>query len=352
MTSFGQLPAGGEATLHVLQNPGGLRAEISDYGGTLVRLLVPDRHGRLRDVVLGFDSLAGYLAHSPYFGCIIGRFGNRIAAGRFTLGGQTYQLATNNAPGGTPCHLHGGLQGFDKKIWSAEPFSSPGGQALRLSLRSPDGEEGYPGNLDVTVTYTLGADNALRLDYTATTDRPTPLNLTNHTYFNLAGEGAGDVLGHVLTLNASHYTPVNAGLIPTGEMAPVAGTPFDFRTPHTIGDRIEQANEQLRLGSGYDHNFVLDSHKNSPTPAATAIEPQSGRILEVLTTEPGVQFYTGNFLAGKFPGKNGHSYPRRGGFCLETQHFPDSPNQPHFPSAILQPEQTFRSTTVFRLGTR
>lgn len=351
-TSFGQIPNGGAATLHVLQNMNGLRAEISDYGGTLVRLLAPDRHGRFRDVVLGFDSLSGYLDHSPYFGCIIGRFGNRIAGGRFTLDGNVYQLATNNAPGGIPCHLHGGLKGFDKKIWKAEPFSSADGPALRLSHRSVDGDEGYPGNLDVTVTYTLGADGALRLDYAATTDQPTPLNLTNHTYFNLAGEGSGDVLGHVLTLNATHYTPVNPGLIPTGAIAPVAGTPLDFRTPQRIGDRIDQPAEQLRLAGGYDHNFVLDAREGRPALAAAVFEPQSGRLLEILTTEPGVQFYSGNFLSGNFAGKGGHIYRRRGGFCLETQHFPDSPNQPHFPSAILRPGMTWRSTTVFRFSAR
>jgi aldose 1-epimerase len=352
MNSFGPLPGGADATLFPLQNSNGIRAEISDYGGAIVRFLAPDRRGKFGDVVLGFDSAADYAAHPSYFGCIIGRFGNRIAAGRFMLDGQTHQLATNNAPGGIPCHLHGGIRGFDKKIWQAEPFVTADGPALRLRLHSADGDEGYPGNLDVSVIYTLHEDNALRMDYTATTDRATPVNLANHTYFNLAGEGTGEVLGHVLTLNAAHYTPVNAGLIPTGEIAPVAHTPFDFRAPHTIGDRIEQANEQLRFAGGYDHNFVLDSRDGSLALAATALELQSGRLLEVLTTEPGVQFYSGNFLTGDFPGKNGHIYAHRSGFCLETQHFPDSPNQPGFPSTILRPGQTFRSSTVFRFTTR
>ncbi len=352
MTTFGTVPLLGSTTLHFLENSKGVRAGITDYGATLVSLQVPDRQGRFADVVLGFDAASNYATHPSYFGSVIGRFANRIASGRFTLEGRTYELATNNSPGALPCHLHGGLRGFDKRIWQAEPLATADGPALRLSLRSPDGDEGYPGNLDVTVTYTLREDNALRLDYAAVTDRPTPLNLTNHSYFNLAGHDAGDVLGHILTLNASRYTPVNRGLIPTGAIAPVAGTPLDFRTPHPIGERIDLPDEQLRVAGGYDHNFVLDSTGDSLFAAATVLEPHSGRVLELATTEPGAQFYSGNFLAGAFSGKNGCAYPRRGGFCLETQHFPDSPNQPGFPSTILRPGQQFRSSTVFRFSTQ
>lgn len=351
---FGTTPAGEPAQLYTLQNAGGFRADISDYGGTVVNLFTPDRHGQLDDVVLGFDSVADYVVHSPYFGGLIGRCGNRIAHARFALDGRTYTLPANNSPGGIPCHLHGGVKGFDKVMWRAEPFISAVGPALRLHYHSPDGEQGYPGALDVAVTYTVGDDNSLRLDYEARSDAPTIANLTNHAYFNLAGEGPGDVLGHILSLNAPAYTPVNAGLIPTGQIAPVAGTPFDFLAPHTIGERIEVANEQLRFAGGYDHNFVLarGSDPHALALAATVLEPQSGRLLEVLTTEPGLQFYSGNFLAGAFTGKHGHVYPHRSGFCLETQHFPDSPNQPAFPSVVLRPGETLRSTTVYRFRIR
>lgn len=361
MTLFGSTPDGRDTHLFILQNRRGLRAEITDYGGTLVRLFTPDRHGQAADVVLGFDRVEDYVAHSPYFGCIIGRCGNRIARGTFSLDGRTHRLATNNSPAGHPCHLHGGARGFDKVVWEAEPFSSGDDAAVRLRHRSPDGDEGYPGALDVTVTYTLTAADTLRIDYLATTDRPTPVNLTHHTYFNLAGEGSGDVLGHVLTLPARNFTPVDAGLIPTGAVAPVAHTPFDFTAPHKIGERIDVSNEQLRFAGGYDHNFVLDRRSAASTgsdttpalvPAATLFEPVSGRLLEIETTEPGLQFYSGNFLAGAFAGKNGHVYPRRAGLCLETQHFPDSPNQPSFPSVILRPGQTYRSTTVHRFSAR
>jgi aldose 1-epimerase len=349
MTSFGRTPDGHEARLFTLRNRAGVRAEITDYGCTLVQLLVPDRQGRLADVVLGFDTLAEYVRHSPYFGCVIGRCGNRIAGGAFTLDGRRHPLATNNTPGGRACHLHGGLRGFDKVVWSAEPFTSGGHDALRLRHRSPDGDEGYPGTLDVIVTYTLTDDGAFRIDYEATTDRPTPVNLTHHSYFNLAGAGSGDVLGHVLTLNARAFTPVDAGLIPTGELAPVAGTPLDFSAPHRIGERIDSNAEQLRLAGGYDHNFVLERPASAGlVQAATVVEPASGRRLTVETTEPGVQFYTGNFLTGALPGKQGKVYAHRGGLCLETQHFPDSPNQPSFPSVILRPGRILNSTTIYR----
>ncbi len=354
MTSpFGTLPDGRPVHLHTLQNSAGFRAEISDYGGTVVRLFAPDRHGRLADVVLGRDSLADYRAHSPYLGCLVGRVGNRIARGAFSLEGRAYALATNNAPGGIPCHLHGGRIGFDKVLWRAERHATPLGPALTLRYRSPDGEEGYPGNLDVTVTYTVTADHALRIDYTATTDRATPVSLTNHSYFNLAGEGEGTILDHELTIAAERFTPVDAGLIPTGELTPVAGTPFDFRQPRRIGERIDEPDPQLRFAGGYDHNYVLaPAPDGSPTFAAAVYSARSGRVLEVFTTEPGMQFYSGNFLKGSFAGKNGHVYPHRAGLCLETQHFPDSVNRPAFPSTILVPGTTLRSTTLYRFSTR
>jgi aldose 1-epimerase len=351
-TSFGKTPDGREVSLHTLRNEHRLRVDIADYGGTIVRIDAPDRHGHLADVTLGFDRIEDYVAHSPYFGSIIGRCGNRIADGKFQLEGKTYPLAKNNAPNGVPCHLHGGNRGFDKVIWTAEPCLQAGHPALRLTYRSVDMEEGYPGNLDVTVIYSLTTDNGLRIDYSAVADQPTPVNLTNHAYFNLAGEGSGDVLGHVLSINARSFLPVNAGLIPLGHIAPVAGTPFDFIMPNKIGQEIEQPNEQLRVAGGYDHNYVLNRSENALTLAATALEPISGRTLEVLTTEPGLQFYSGNFLHGAFAGKSGHVYQRRDGFCLETQHFPDSPNQPSFPSVILQPGRTLKSTTVYRFGIR
>ena len=350
MTSFGRTPDGHDPRLFTLRSAGGLRADITDYGGTIVRLFAPDRRGRLADVTLGFDTLAEYVSDSPYFGCIVGRCANRIAGGSFNLDGNVHRLATNNAPGGRPCHLHGGRRGFDKAVWRAGPFAAAGEEGLRLRHRSPDGDEGYPGTLDITVTYTLSGDNALRIDYEAVTDRATPVNLTNHAYFNLAGAGEGDVLGHELTLAASRYTPVDAGLIPTGRLAPVAGTPLDFTAPHVLGARIDTAFEQLQLAAGYDHNFVLPAPANpgALVAAATVLDPVSGRRLRVATTEPGVQLYTGNFLAGRLRGKEGRLYPHRGGFCLETQHFPDSPNQPGFPSVILRPGRTLRSTTVYR----
>jgi len=304
-------------------------------------------------VVLGFDSAEKYAAHSAYFGCTVGRFGNRIAAGRFQLDGRTYTLATNNVPAGQPCHLHGGPGGFHRQLWSAELTNRDSNPALRLNYLSRDGEEGYPGNLSVTVVYSLTAEQALRIDYEATSDQPTPLNLTNHGYFNLQGEGSGDILDHAMKLQAAHYTPVNSGLIPTGEIAPVAGTPFEFRTPRKIGAFIGTPHQQLDYGAGFDHNFVLDAGQPAqPALAATVDEPKSGRRMEVLTTEPGVQFYSGNFLDGSLVGKSGRPYPRRSGFCLETQHFPDSPNQPGFPNTILRPGQIFRSTTVHRFSTQ
>lgn len=351
MIPFGKLPDGRAARLFSLVNSRGARVDITDYGATIVRILVPDRAGQLDDVVLGYNRVEDYVKASPFFGAVVGRVGNRIAHGRFTLDGHTYQLATNNAPGGAPCHLHGGNVGFDKVLWQAEPTTNAGSPALRLRYLSRDGEEGYPGNLDVTVLYTLEPDNTLRCDYTATTDRATPVNLTQHTYFNLRGEGRGDILGHTVTFRAARYTPVNAGLIPSGELAPVAGTPFDFTTAHTIGARIDAAHEQLKFAGGYDHNWVLDHAAGQLALAATVAEATTGRTLEVWTQEPGMQFYTGNFLDGSNVGKRGQPYGHRHGFCLETQHFPDSINQPAFPSTVLRPGETYRTSTAFKFGT-
>jgi aldose 1-epimerase len=350
--SFGKLDDGREVTLYRLQGPSGLRADIMDFGGTIVRLLVPDRNGKLADVALGFEHVADYPKKSPYFGALIGRVGNRMAHGKFTLDGKTYTLATNNSPGGIPCTLHGGNIGFDKVFWHVEPTQRDGLPALKLDYTSRDGEEGFPGNLKVEVVYSITRDNGLRIDYTATTDQATPVNLTNHNYFNLKGEGEGTILDHQLTIHASRYTPVDRGLIPTGELAPVADTPFDFTQSHAIGERVETKNEQLEFGRGYDHNFVLDAKPGGMALAATVYEPTSGRVLEVLTTEPGLQFYCGNFLDGTLTGKAGKPYVFRGAFALETQHFPDSVNHPAFPSTILRPGKTYHSSTVYRFSTR
>jgi len=350
---FGRIPDGRAAQLFALKLPSGLQAEITNFGGTVVRLLVPDRAGKLGDLVLGFDSAEKYAAHSAFFGCTIGRFGNRIAAGRFQLEGRAYTLATNNVPAGQPCHLHGGPGGFHRQLWSAELTNHDGNPALRLHYLSRDGEEGYPGNLSVTVIYSLTAEQALRIDYEATCDKPTPINLTNHSYFNLQGEGSGDILGHEMTLLASHYTPSTSGQIPTGEIASVAGTPFDFRQPAKIGERITNPHPQIKNGGGFDHNFVLDAGQPAqPALGAIVHDPQSGRRMEILTTEPGVQFYSGNYLDGSLTGKAGRAYAKRNGFCLETQHYPDSPNQPTFPNTVLRPGQTFRSTTIHRFSAK
>lgn len=352
MKSFGQLPDGRQTHLFTLENASGLRADISDFGGTVVNLFVPDKNGKVADVSLGFDNAAQYLKQSPYFGALIGRYGNRIANGKFTLDGKTYSLPLNDKPGDIPCSLHGGVVGFDKVLWQARPVILDGNPALVLSYVSKDGEQGYPGTLSVEVTYTVTAKNELRIDYRATTDKATPVNLTNHTYFNLQGEGEGTILDHVLMMRAKKTTPVNAGLIPTGEILPVADTPLDFTKPQAIGARIDVPNEQLKFGGGYDHNWVLDNQDGSLALAATVHEPKSGRFMEILTTEPGLQFYSGNFLDGTLTGKSGKSYPFRSGFCLETQHYPDSPNHPNFPNTILRPGETLRSTTVHRFSTK
>src|SRR5881396_2431224 len=350
-TRISRLPFGTTADakpveLFTLTNAHDVEVRAMTYGATIVWLHAPDREGHLDDIVLGYPTLAGYLAQSPYFGAIVGRYGNRIAKGRFTLDGKAYQLATNNGPN----HLHGGVKGFDKVVWSAEPAETDSSAAITFTYTSPAGEEGYPGTLRARVTYTLTDRNELRVDYLATTDAPTPVNLTQHSYFNLAGTRAGDVLGHELTIAADHYTPVDSTLIPTGEIASVNGTPFDFRTPTAIGARIGQNDVQLKRGKGYDHNWVLNRTGTAPGLAARLTEPTTGRTLEVLTTEPGIQFYSGNFLDGSITGKDGRVYRHRYGLCLETQHFPDSPNHANFPSTILRPGQEYRSTTVFRFG--
>lgn len=350
--SFGAMSDGRAVHLHTLENESGLRAVISDYGATLVSLEVPDRTGQVADVVLGFRTLEEYRTKSPYFGCVVGRVGNRIANGRFSLDGQEYTLKTNNFPAGIPCHLHGGERGFDKVLWTAEAFSRDGLPALRLKYRSVDGEEGYPGNLDAEVVYAVTENNELRIEYTATADKPTPVNLTNHSYFNLRGEGHETILDHELTIHAARFTPVTAGLIPTGEYATVAGTPLDFNEPHLIGERIEADNEQLKFGIGYDHNYLIDGPAGELRPAATVRDPASGRIMNVLTTEPGMQFYSGNYLDGKTKGKSGQPHAYRSGLALETQHYPDSVNQPNFPSTILRPGQTYRTTTVYRFSAK
>lgn len=331
---------------YTLRNSKGMEVRLTNYGATITAIRVPDRNGKFADVSLGYDSLEGYVnaVDRPYFGAIVGRYGNRIAKGTFHLDGKTFTLAKNNGEN----HLHGGNMGFDKVIWDAKILSP---RSIRFSYLAKDGEEGYPGNLSVRVTYTLETDNALRIDYRATTDKATPVNLTNHTYFNLAGEGSPTILHHELAIAADAFTPVDKGLIPTGEIRRVAGTPFDFRAPKPIGRDIGKSDRQLACGLGYDHNWVLNKRPGELRPAATLYEPRSGRLLEVLTREPGLQFYSGNFLDGRLRGKSGKPYLHRGGLCLETQHFPDSPNHPGFPSTILHPGETCETTTVYKFGT-
>jgi aldose 1-epimerase len=352
MQSFGKTKDGVDTSLYTLTNANGVKTDITNYGGIVVRLFVPDREGNMDDVVLGYNTVAEYILDSPYFGALIGRIGNRVADGKFELNGKTYNLVTNNFPDDIPCHLHGGTVGYDKVVWDAEPFIENNAPGLKLNYLSVDGEEGYPGNLNITVWYRLTNDNSLKIDYLATTDKDTPVNLTNHSYFNLKGEGQGDILGHVLMLNAANYTPVNSGLIPTGDIVSVKGTPFDFTTPHAIGERVNSQNEQMVFGGGYDHNWVLDNQDGDLALAATVFEPTTGRFMEVWTEEPGVQFYGGNFLNGSNIGKSGKPYNYRNGFCLETQHYPDSPNQPDFPSIILKPGEEYKTTTIYRFGTR
>lgn len=343
---FGKTKEGVPVTLYTLRNAKGAEARICNYGGLVISLKMPDRNGQFGDVVLGYDSLDGYLKETPYFGALIGRYGNRIAKGKFTLNGQHYTLATNNGPNA----LHGGLKGFDKVVWEVESTGvEPGvGPRLKLHYVSRDGEEGYPGNLSVTAVYTLTSDNALRLDYSASTDKDTVLNLTQHSYFNLAGKG--DILGHEVMMPATRFTPVDATLIPNGELRPVSGTPFDFTTSTPIGARINQADEQLKFGNGYDHNWVFKKRVGKLSLLARVSEPTTGRVLEVLSTEPGLQFYTGNFLDGTITGKGGTVYNFRNAFCMEPQHFPDSPNHPQFPSVKLSPGERFHNTIVYKFS--
>jgi aldose 1-epimerase len=339
---FGKTPEGQSVELYVLEN-GRITAKIMTYGAIVTELHAPDRQGRMADVVLGFDDLRGYLSGHPYFGAAVGRVANRIAGGTFTLGGQTYTLAKNSGPN----TLHGGLKGFDKVVWKAEPVTRPEGPAVRFSYLSADGEEGFPGNLAVVVTYTLTAQGELKIDYEATTDKATPVNLTNHSYFNLAGPAAGNILDHDLFLAADQYTPGDETLIPTGALAPVAGTPLDFTRPTAIGARIDQIKAEP---VGYDHNFVLRGGDKPPALAARVRDPKSGRVLEMFTTEPGVQFYTGNFLDGSLKGKGGVAYKQHQAFCLEAQHFPDSVHHANFPSTILRPGQTYTQTTIYKFS--
>ncbi len=345
---FGTTKDGQKADLYTLTNANGLVAKITNYGGTVTELWVPDRDGKLGDILLGFDNVKDYEEKSPYFGCLIGRYGNRIGKGKFTLDGKEYTLAANNDEN----HLHGGLKGFDKVVWDAEPVKSSSSVGLKLHYLSKDMEEGYPGNLDMTVTYTLTNKDELKIHYEATTDKPTVCNLTNHNYYNLAGQGNGDILGHKLMINADTYTPVDSGLITTGQIAPVAGTPFDFTKSTAIGARINNDDTQLEYGLGYDHNWVLNKKGSKMSLAAKVYEPTTGRIMKIYTNEPGLQFYAGNFLDGTLTGKEGKVYNHRYGFCLETQHYPDSPNKPGFPTTTLRPGEKYATTTVHKFSAK
>ncbi|HBU37995.1 MAG TPA: galactose-1-epimerase [Planctomycetaceae bacterium] len=349
-TALAQVKDFDSIKLYTLKNESGMTVRVTNYGAIVTSIIVPDRNGKQADVALGYDRVEDYInaVDKPYFGAVVGRYGNRIANGEFTLDGETYSLLKNNGEN----HLHGGAIGFDKVVWTVDEYVE--GQALTLSYLAKDKEEGYPGNLQLKITYTLADDNSLVVDYHATTDRATPVNVTQHTYFNLKGEGQGTILDHQLMLNAKKFTPVDESLIPTGEMPTVAGTPFDFTTPKAIGRDIGQQNEQLVFGLGYDHNWILDTDgkEGELSLAAQVHEPSSGRVMEIYTTEPGIQFYCGNFLDGRLRGKSGKPYVHRGGFCLETQHFPDSPNQPNFPSTILKPGETYDSKTVFKFSAK
>jgi aldose 1-epimerase len=345
---WGKTPDGRTVELFTLSREGAPTVAVTSFGAYIVSIMAPDRDGKVAQVNLGHEDLAGYLDDRGYLGAVVGRYANRIARGEFEIGGRKYTLARNNGPN----HLHGGPTGFGRRLWTPRVVSGPDGEALQLTYVSAGGEEGYPGTLTATVVYSLAADGGLRLAYTATTDAPTVVNLTNHTYFNLAGEGSGDVLDHVLEIESDTFTPVDETLIPTGELRPVEGTPLDFREPTPIGARIDDPDPQLGAGGGYDHNFVVRGTPGELRLAARVYEPTSGRVLEVLTTQPGVQFYSGNFLDGSIVGPSGKAYGKRSAFCLETQHFPDSPNQPQFPSTLLEPGATYQETTVFRFSTR
>jgi aldose 1-epimerase len=343
---FGKLADGQEVDLYTLKNAAGMEVKISNYGGIVVSWTAPDKNGKFEDITHGCDSLAGYIKGVPFFGALVGRYGNRIAKGKFTLDGQEYSLPINNGQNA----LHGGLKGFDKRIWTVIPTDGEE-PSLKLTYLSKDGEEGYPGNLSVEVIYTLQKDNALKIDYKATTDKATVVNLTNHAYFNLSGDK--DILNHDVVLNADKFLPVDATLIPTGELKSVTGTPFDFTTSHKIGERIDDSTDvQIKFGGGYDHCWVLTDSTQNLKLAATVHEAKSGRFMEVYTTEPAIQFYTGNFLDGTIVGKKGTTYGRRSGLCLETQHFPDSPNKPSFPTTVLKPGETYKTTTVYKFSTK
>ena len=340
---------------YTLKGAGGVVMDVINYGGKVVRLYLPDKNGESKDCTLGFNDVAGYETVDPYFGSIIGRYGNRIANGLFVIDGVTYRLPTNNEPGGIPCCLHGGAAGWDTKIWNAQPFQNGDTVGVVFTTTSPDGDQGFPGKVEAKVTYTLTPENVWRIEYEAVPDKKTPINLTQHIYFNFNGEAEGTILDHELTLCCDKMTPVDAGLIPTGEITPVAGTPFDFTTPHKIGERVDtKGDKQLEYGNGYDHNFVLTNpSKNGELAQAAALyDEKSGRYMEVWTTEPGIQFYCGNFLTDKMVGKQGKAYQFRGGLALETQHYPDSPNQPNFPSTIVEPGQVYKTTTEYRFGTK
>ena len=347
---FGKMPDGTPVKIYTLRNSEGIEARIMTYGGIVLSLKVPDKKGKFDDVVLGYDNLDGYIVNKgdPHFGALIGRYGNRIGGAKFTLEGKTYTLAANNGPNS----LHGGIKGFDKVVWQGRSSVTPIGPALELTYVSKDGEEGFPGNLKVTAVYTLTDDNGLRLDFTATTDKPTICNLTHHSYFNLAGQGNGDILGHEVYINSDKFTPVDKDLIPTGELKSVAGTPFDFRKPTTIGARINNDDEQLKFGNGYDHNWVVNKPLGKLSLQARVYEPTSGRVMEVMSTEPGLQFYTGNFLDGSITGKSGKVYQRRSGLCMEPQHYPDSPNKPGFPSVVIRPGEVYKNTIIYRFSVK
>lgn len=347
-TSFGSLPDGTPLKLYKLRNASGMEADITNYGGIITALRTFDRDGKLEDVVLGYDSLAGYLKAPSFFGALVGRYGNRIANGKFKLDGKTYTLVQNNGKN----HLHGGTRGFDKVAWAPEASSTPDSATLKLTYLSKDMEEGYPGNLQVTVVYTLTNDNSLKISYEATTDKPTVVNLTNHSYFNLSGNTKRDALGQTLTLKASKYIPVDAGLIPTGEIKPVKGTPFDFTQPAVIGARIDDNHPQIKIGRGYDHCYVFDKPLGSYAHVATLYDSISGRQMDMFTSEPGTQLYSGNFLDGSVTGKFNTVYARRYAVCLETQHFPDSPNKPEFPSVVLRPGEVYKTQTTYQFSAK
>ncbi|HMP82173.1 MAG TPA: aldose epimerase family protein [Verrucomicrobiota bacterium] len=342
---FGTMPDGTPIEIYTLQNKHGMEARIINYGGTVVSLRVPDRNGRFDDIVLGYDHLDGYLTNSPYFGCLVGRYGNRIGGAKFTLNGQTYKLAANNGPNS----LHGGVKGFDKVVWTVVKST---GNSLTLRYLSKDGEEGFPGNLDVTAIYKVTDDNELKVEFSATTDKPTVCNLTHHSYFNLAGQGKGTILDHQVQINSDKITPVNQDLITTGEYADVTGTPFDFRKPTAVGARINDPDRQLQYGPGYDHNWVIQKPLGQYGWHATVYEPTTGRVMEVWSNEPGMQFYAGNFLDGTIIGKGGAVYPLRSGFCMEPQHYPDSPNKPNFPPVTLLPGETYKCTIAYKFSVR